>query len=95
MGDNHPTLNIRGRVEEASQRLVQGCFVNQLARPYYGSITLLPTVSALLTSQEFPHRAFRLSADKCERGSRVALETKKLEGFEPSSSSLVGALTPR
>lgn len=38
MGDNHPVLNRRWRVEQALQRLVQGRLIDQLARPYYVSI---------------------------------------------------------
>jgi hypothetical protein len=40
MGDNHPVLNRRQRIKQASQRLVQGRFVDQLARPYYVSTPL-------------------------------------------------------
>ncbi|HEX5257432.1 MAG TPA: hypothetical protein VFW35_01480, partial [Sphingomicrobium sp.] len=43
MGDNHPVLNCRWRVEQALQRLVQGRFIDQLARPYYVGNTLPST----------------------------------------------------
>jgi hypothetical protein len=37
MGDNHPVLNRRRLFEKASQRLVQGCVIDQFAWPYYVS----------------------------------------------------------
>jgi hypothetical protein len=40
MGDNHPVLNRRRLFEKASQRLVQGCVIDQFPWPYYVSIPL-------------------------------------------------------
>lgn len=39
MGDNHPIQNIRGFLEKALQRFVQGGVVDRFGWPYYGSIT--------------------------------------------------------
>jgi len=38
MGDNHPSLNSHGFVEQAPQKLVQGGIIDQFTRPYYVSI---------------------------------------------------------
>jgi len=66
MGDNHPSLNSHGFVEQALQRLVQGRVIDQFTRPYYVS-----------TSPSKPLLRFFLAPSRRCFPATVALEKRK------------------